>query len=235
MTHPTDPKSLAASLRASIAAGSAGLKPSSRRQLVDLVLDTSSSLSGSPMDELNAGAQAFIREFARAEQRDVFEVGVITFASDVKEVVAPQHPGELVLPSFAAHGNTALGPALALAHDVVRRTLGQPKRLRPVIVVFTDGEPNVGGDPIPAALQLKRDADVIAIGLGNVNKATLEGIATSPQHVCYAGDPTQLRHLFATVGATLSKSKASLGGAAPLPGSVGMPVVSIDPFASRRR
>lgn len=233
MTHHDpkfDPKALGASLRASIVSDGGALKPSSRRQTVELVLDVSGSMAGTAMTELNAGVRAFVREFAAAEQCSLFEVGIITFESSVVEVVEPRHPAELVVPAFAALGFTAMCGGLTKAHEVVRRTLGAPKRLRSVVVVFSDGGPT-DGDPLPVAMSLKNDADVIAIGLGDVNKPTLTAIATSPQHVHYAADPKALRHLFATIGSTLSKSKAALAGAlAPAP-TAG----AVDQFASRRR
>ena len=234
----SDPKSLSASLGASLRAsiardGAAGARPTDRRQGIVLLLDTSSSLAdGNAIAAVQDGASAFAREFALAEHRALFEIAIVQFASTVSVLMALSPATTVTVPPLTASGVTALGPALAKAHELLRPTLALPKRVRPVVVVFSDGEANEGGDPGPVADALKLDADIITIGLGKVNRVELEAIATSPAHAHYAADPKALRHLFASVGRTLSQSRGALAG---LLSSRERAAASIDPFASRKR
>lgn len=117
---------------------------------VVLLLDTSSSMDGAPIQELNQGLKQFLRETAadEAASRSV-ELEVITFDSSANVVIpfttienVDQNPKPLV-----ANGLTAMGEGIQLAlNDLkARREMYRKKGIssyRPWVVLMTDGGPN---------------------------------------------------------------------------------------------
>lgn len=117
---------------------------------VVLLLDTSSSMEGAPINELNEGLKQFLRETAadEAASRSV-ELEVITFDS-AADVAMPftiigdvgQNPDPLV-----ADGCTSMGTGIRLAlRDLkARRRMYRDSGIssyRPWVVLMTDGGPN---------------------------------------------------------------------------------------------
>lgn len=117
---------------------------------VVLLLDTSSSMVGAPINELNEGLKQFLRETAadEAASRSV-ELEVITF-DDYANVAMPftaiedvdQNPDPLI-----ADGNTSMGAGIRLAvRDLkARRKIYRNSGIssyRPWVILMTDGGPN---------------------------------------------------------------------------------------------
>lgn len=125
------------------------MNPAPRCPVV-LLLDTSSSMSGQPIDELNQGLRQFIQETADDEAAGMsVELEVITFDDDANVALpftpisdVDREPDELV-----ADGMTSLGAGLRLASEHLRERRNLYKRsgiscYRPWVVLMTDGEPN---------------------------------------------------------------------------------------------
>ena len=125
------------------------MNPAPRCPVV-LLLDTSSSMYGAPINELNAGLKQFIQETADDEAAGMsVELEVITFDSSVNVAMpftpisdVDRNPAPLV-----ASGCTSMGAALRVA----KRDLQQRRQLycdngissyRPWVVLMTDGGPN---------------------------------------------------------------------------------------------
>ena len=99
-----------------------------------LVLDTSGSMQGQPIDHLNQGLSAFEKQLkhnALAVRR--VEVGVITFgAGGVQQVQPFIQARHFVAPTLAADGVTPMGEAVTMALQALRtrkneyRTMGLP-------------------------------------------------------------------------------------------------------------
>lgn len=117
---------------------------------VILLLDTSSSMSGKPIDELNQGLRQFIRETSddEAASRSV-ELEVITFDSSANVAMpftaildVEKNPDPLV-----ASGYTSMGAGIRMAlNDLkARRKLYRDNGIssyRPWVILMTDGGPN---------------------------------------------------------------------------------------------
>lgn len=120
--------------------------------LCTLVLDTSGSMSGEPIHELNKGLQQFyaaIEEDLIAANR--LEVGIITFGSAIKTIQDPALIDNFEMPTLAVAGTTRLVDAV---REAMRKTeqrkewykeTGQPY-YRPIIIMITDGEPDKDQD-----------------------------------------------------------------------------------------
>ncbi len=117
---------------------------------VVLLLDTSASMSGEPIRELQEGLKQFLTETSEDETASMsVELEVITFGDRV-EVAAPFAPVFTIndnQPRLAASGMTPLGEALRLADQELksRRRLYKNKGIssyKPWVVLMTDGGPN---------------------------------------------------------------------------------------------
>ena len=120
---------------------------------VCLCLDTSASMMGPPIDELNQGVQLFfnsIREDTVASY--MAEIGIVTFGVNVACIadfaslkIQPNAP------LLQAAGMTPMGEAINLALDLLEARKKEYKDkgveyYQPWLVLMTDGVPN--GDPL---------------------------------------------------------------------------------------
>ena len=117
---------------------------------VVLLLDTSSSMSGAPINELNQGLRQFIKETAEDEAASMsVELEVITF-DDRASVAMPFTPicdVERAPAPLVANGMTCMGAALHRAlNDLENRRRMYRKAgissYKPWVVLMTDGGPN---------------------------------------------------------------------------------------------
>ena len=153
---------------------------------VILLLDTSGSMAGDPIRELNAGLKQFIFETANDEAGSMsVELEVITFDSRVNIAMpftpicdVEKNPAPLV-----ANGMTCMGEALALAAKELdsRRKLYQANGIpayKPWVVLMTDGGPNDSGWEIVADkmrnLAERKEITYIGVEIGkNADHATM--------------------------------------------------------------
>ncbi|HOG48708.1 MAG TPA: VWA domain-containing protein [Anaerolineae bacterium] len=167
---------------------------------VYLLLDTSSSMEGAPIQSVHEGLGQFQNETSRDQfARDVVKVGVITFASDAQLVTGGLVPiAEFQPPALVASGVTRLDLAFkvlvaSMDRDVTRGVVGGQKGdFRPVVFVLTDGSPtNEEGYTSDALWRPARDAVtnrpkgklkpslIVSVGCGpNVDDGTLKEIST---------------------------------------------------------
>ena len=117
---------------------------------VTLLLDTSSSMDGQPIQELNAALCQFIKETSEDEAASMsVELEVITF-DDAANIVLPFTPISNVRRNSVqlnAYGMTSMGAALGLAKTELetRRRMYRNSGIssyRPWVILMTDGGPN---------------------------------------------------------------------------------------------
>lgn len=144
-----------------------------------LCLDTSGSMSGSPISELNAGVEHFL-DAVRTDEIAQWsaEIVVVTFGPDVSKLLDFGPVQKQQVPHVSAGGGTPLAGAVQLALD----TLDERKReyqqngvdyYQPWLVLMTDGVPTDQAHEVAAAA--KRTADLVnarklsifAIGIGS--------------------------------------------------------------------
>jgi uncharacterized protein YegL len=144
---------------------------------VILLLDTSGSMSGQPLKELQSGLNLFLRETSDDETASMsVELEIITFGGDA-QILSPFAPVcdvANMLPTLEACGSTPLGEALKLADLELkeRRRLYKQKGIssyKPWIILMTDGCPN--DDYQSSAKSMKNLGDegklqYIGIGIG---------------------------------------------------------------------
>jgi uncharacterized protein YegL len=112
-----------------------------------LLLDISGSMSGPPIHSLQVGLQLFVDDLLNnSVTLERVELAVITFGSHVAILrdFCPVH--EFVVPDLSAAGTSAMGEAVELGLDLIKRrkqdyqSQGVPY-YQPIILLFTDGEP----------------------------------------------------------------------------------------------
>lgn len=118
-----------------------------RRLPVYLLLDCSGSMVGEPIEAIRTGLQAFVSALNNDPQAiDTVWVSVITFSSVAEQRVPLMEVTEFRPPDLEPQGATALGEALVVLQECleveVRKTTEEQKGdWRPMIFLFTDGEP----------------------------------------------------------------------------------------------
>lgn len=143
-----------------------------------LLLDTSGSMDGEPIRELNEGFRLFCDEIKQDPlARKRTEVTVVTFGG-VARVEIPFTEGRDLEPrSFSAGGGTPMGAALELALNELMAQKQAYKQsgleyYRPWLFVITDGSPTDGAT-FDAAAQRVRETEaakgvsVFSVGVGS--------------------------------------------------------------------
>jgi uncharacterized protein YegL len=141
---------------------------------VVLLLDTSASMDGYPIQELNRGVKQFFEEIATDEiARFSVETSIITFGGAVDTAMDfTGCSGELNIPTFSASGYTPLGEALTLGLQNInhQRKIYQQNGIasyKPWVIILSDGMPN--DDWQAAAEKAKSLADngkIVYLGIG---------------------------------------------------------------------
>jgi uncharacterized protein YegL len=161
----------------------------SRRLPVYILADRSGSMSGEAIVSVNQGLQ-FLKNDLEDEPRAVETVwiSVISFGGKATVDVPLTELMAYNPPTLYAEGSTPMGEAMrllnqAIDHDVVLSSGQHTGDYRPLIFLFTDGEPT--DDWRSAARELKartqaKTANIVAVGCGpSVNANTLKEITES--------------------------------------------------------
>lgn len=128
-----------------------------------LLLDTSSSMSGSPIEELNAGLQVFKQNLCADDLTMLrVEVAVVTFGGIVEIVQDFVTADQFHPPHLSVRGDTPMGSAInvALDHLDARKQNYQRSGLgyfRPWIFLITDGAPTDGDLWRTAAQRVRKE------------------------------------------------------------------------------
>jgi uncharacterized protein YegL len=155
-----------------------------RRLPVYLLIDCSGSMVGEPIQAMQMGLRALLADLKGEPQAlETVWLSVITFRSLAEQVVPLTDINEFDAPRLEASGTTALGQALELVHDCitteVRKTSAQEKGdWKPLVFVFTDGEPTDEWHEPGRILRESDMATIIACGAGSdVDEETLRRLS----------------------------------------------------------
>ncbi len=180
--------------------GSVDLPGGERHLPVYLLLDTSGSMEGAPIESVRNGLEQFQTEVSSDPfARDSVKVGVITFSSDAQLVTGGLVPVASFQPPYlTASGATRLDLAFRVLLDSMEKDVtkaiigGQKGDWKPVVFILTDGRPtDENGNETDRLWRPAREAVInrpkgqirpsviVAVGCGtNVEDNTLKSIST---------------------------------------------------------
>jgi len=196
-----------------------------------LLLDTSGSMRGAPIEQLNQGLQTFKTELMSdrmATQR--VEIGIVTFGP-VEIISHFQTADYFIPPNLSSSGNTPMGEAIEKGLQMLVDRKNNYKQVgisyyRPWIFLITDGAPT---DNWYRAAELVRAGDnnekkqfsFFAVGVEGANMSTLS-------EICSINRPPMklqglsFRELFSWLSSSLSGvSHSQPGQAVALPAPTG--------------
>lgn len=147
-----------------------------------LILDTSQSMQGSRINELNAGLSFYKEELLAdplASKR--VEVAIVKFGGDVERLVDFVTADKFQPPTLSGSGNTPMGQAINKSLDMIEQRKADYREhgiayYRPWAFLITDGEPNDHWKPtIPRVRDGEREKSFsfFAVGVEGANMQAL--------------------------------------------------------------
>ena len=181
-----------------------------------LVLDTSGSMGGQPINELNQGVIQFIEEVKGDELAQYsVEIGVVTAGPNVQQQlpITPAHLIESAKP-FGASGGTPLGEAVNVALDMLEARKVEYKNkgvpyYQPWLVIMSDGAPTDSWqNPASRSQSMANDRKLVVMPVG-VSGADLNTLSQFSNRPAKALAGLKFREFFAWLSASMARVSSS--------------------------
>jgi len=164
----------------------AGARNNATRVAICLCVDTSTSMDGEPINELNRGIQTFVNELLNDEiAKYSAEIAVVEFNSnaEIKLPFTPVSELKSMKSELVADGLTAMGAGVRMAISLLndRKAYYKQKGIpyyQPWLVLMSDGGPN--DEYVSAANQahqLSKNKQLLSIPIGIGSSARLDVLA----------------------------------------------------------
>jgi uncharacterized protein YegL len=187
-----------------------------RRLPVYLLLDTSGSMSGEPIEALKNGVQVMISSLRQNPQAiETAFISIITFDSAAKQVVPLTDLASFQMVELRASGTTCLGAALQLVseridQEVATTTTMKKGDWKPLVFIMTDGVPTDDWESGLIAFRNRRTAFTVACAAGhNADEGVLKRITDNVVRLDTA-DTQSISKFFQWVTASIGVSSTKV-------------------------
>lgn len=183
-----------------------------RRLPVYLVLDTSGSMVGEPIDALKAGVQILLDTLRQDPYAlETAWISVITFSSEARLLAPLTELIHFRTPDLRAGGYTSMGAALELlaqriSQDVVKASAGHKGDWKPMVFLLGDGVPTDEIGAGVAALERLDTGVVVACAAGPMAKPDAFRQVTENVVTLDVADFNYIKAFFKWVSASIATS-----------------------------
>lgn len=191
-----------------------------RRLPVYLLLDTSGSMHGEPIEAVKNGVQVLVSTLRQDPYAlETAYLSIISFDSSAKQIIPLTELSMFQQPDIKANGTTALGDALRLLaetvdKEVIKTTAEQKGDWKPLVFIMTDGAPTDDWKTGLDKFKKQKFGMVVACAAGqNVNINVLKEITDTVVQLDTA-DSAAIKAFFKWVSASISfgSQKIETGG-----------------------
>jgi uncharacterized protein YegL len=197
-----------------------------------LLLDTSGSMSGAAIAELNSGLETFQQELQRDDLAAMrVEVAVVTFGNGVHTVQDFVTAHQFTAPRLKAGGNTPMGQAINQALNQLRQRKDTYKQhgvpyYRPWVFLITDGAPTDEWRSAAQRIHQEEQDRAVAFFAVGVQKADMKVLAQITQRQPLRLQGLNFRDMFLWLSQSLTTVSHSLvGQQVPLSSPAGWSVI----------
>lgn len=187
-----------------------------RRLPVYLLLDTSGSMRGDPIESVRNGVQVLHSTLRRDPYAlELAYISVITFGAKVEQVAPLTEVYLFRPPELVAGGGTLLGAALKKVaecadREVKKTTPDEKGDWKPLVFIMTDGRPS-GREPVKMIAEFRKRSwgSVVACGTDNADFQLLHKITETVVKLSLA-DSNAIAAFFKWVSASIATSSKAL-------------------------
>ncbi len=198
-----------------------------RRLPVYLLLDTSGSMYGEPIEAVKNGMQVLISTLRQDPYAlETAYLSVITFDSSARQASPLTELSAFQQPELKANGCTVLGEALALLarkadEEVTKTTMEKKGDWKPLVFIMTDGEPTDDISKGLAEFKKRKWGMVVACAAGaRANTDILKKITENVVSLDTADNAT-IKAFFKWVSDSVSTGSKKIDETGAEPGSIG--------------
>ena len=187
-----------------------------RRLPVYLLLDTSGSMGGEPIEAVKNGVQIMISSLrGNPQAQETAYISVITFDSVANQIIPLTDLGSFQMKDIQATGGTSLGEGLKLLsncidNEVTKTTPETKGDWKPLVFIMTDGMPTDSWQNGLAEFKKRKTGIVVACAAGSgVDTSVLKQITENVVELATA-DSQSIAKFFAWVTASIGVSSTKV-------------------------
>ena len=183
-----------------------------RRLPVYLLLDTSGSMSGEPIEAVKNGVQVMISSLRQNPQAiETAFISIITFGSTADQIIPLTDLASFQMVDLRASGTTSLGAALKLVSnkidtEVNKTTAEQKGDWKPLVFIMTDGLPTDDWQSGLTEFKRRKTAFTVACAAGNGADSKILKQITDNVVTLDTADSQSISKFFAWVTASIGVS-----------------------------
>ncbi len=187
-----------------------------RRLPVYLLLDTSGSMMGEPIEAVKNGVQIMVSSLRQNPQAiETAFISVITFDTSARQVIPLTDLASFQMTDIRASGVTALGEALKLVAqkidtEVAMTTMEQKGDWKPLVFIMTDGVPTDKWEEGLAEFRKRKTAFTVACAAGSGADTDILKQITESVVSLDTADSQSIGQFFAWVTASIGVSSTKV-------------------------